>query len=371
MGRKIVWTLEKCLESASKYNRAIDWKTNDGKAYRASRTHGWYSECIKNFKNNWTLEKCIDNANNYKSINDWKKNSSSAYRASISNNWKDEIIEKVFKCKSNIKPNGYWSIKERCIEEALKYETKTQWRNSKNGSCHAAKKMGWYDECTAHMVKLTNQEPAGYWTYERCKKEALKYNRPSDWSKNSIGSYSAARKMGWFKELKTHMTIRKTKPDKFWHNKQNCLEDAKKYTSKMEWFKNSTTAYTTAKKMGWYEECVIPFYSYEEAKIVKKFYDLSEEIKLYSSEKEWIKKNVKTYNLAKKLDLYEVLIANANFNVDILVHEFDMFKLKLLEYMDFEFFTDSTSRKKFKKEFKEKTSELILSCNKLIKYTYE
>jgi hypothetical protein len=345
-------------------------KKNEFNAYRAALNHGWKDDCFKKFINKWTLEKCVDDANSYKNITDWKKNSTSAYRASIKNNWKDEIIEKVFKAKNNIKPNGYWTY-ETCKQEALKYESRMQWKKCKNGSLHAAKKMGWYDEFTAHMVKLTKQEPAGYWTYERCKKEALKYNRPSDWSKNSIGSYSAARKMGWFKELKTHMTIRKTKPDKFWHNKQNCLEDAKKYTSKTEWYKNSTTAYTTAKKMGWYEECIIPFYSHEEAKIVKKFYDLSEEIKLYSSEKEWIRKNVKTYNLAKKLDLYEVLIINANFNVENLVLEFDMFKLKLLEYMDFEIFSDSTSRKKFKKEFKEKTNELILSCNKLIKYTYE
>jgi hypothetical protein len=370
MGRKSVWTLDKCLESASKYYRPIDWKKNDFNAYRAALNHGWKDECYKNFINKWTLQKCVDDAKNYKNITDWKKNSSSAYRASVKNNWKDKIFEKVFKDKTNIKPSGYWTY-EKCKQEALKYKSRTQWKKCKNGSLHAAKKMGWYDECTAHMVKLTNQESAGYWTYEKCKQEALKHNRPTDWSKNSVGSYQAARKMGWYEELKTHMTIRKTKPNTFWHNKQNCLEDAKKYTSKIEWYKNSTTAYTTAKKMGWYEECIIPFYSHEEAKIVKKFYDLSEEIKLYSSEKEWIRKNVKSYNLAKKLDLYEVLIVNANFNVDDLVLEFDMLKLKLLEYMNFETFSDSTFRKKFKKEFKEKTSELILSCNKLIKYTYE
>jgi hypothetical protein len=249
MSRKRVWTLEKCLESASKYNRAIDWKTNDGKAYRASRIHGWYGECIKNFNNNWTLEKCIDDSKKYKNITDWKINNKSAYNASVKNNWRDEIIEKVFKNKTKIKPHGYWTY-ERCKEEALKHETRKKWQKAGNGSWHAARKMGWVDECTAHMIRLTNQEPAGYWTYERCKEEALKYNRPSDWSKNSIGSYTAARKMGWVDECTSHMTIRKTKPDKFWHNKQNCLDDAKKYKTRMEWFKGNTTGYTMAKKNG-------------------------------------------------------------------------------------------------------------------------
>ena len=70
------------------------------------------------------------------------------------------------------KPNGYW-IKERCREEALKYKTKVEFRNNSGGAHTIARSNGWLDEICTHMVR-----PKAYnfkWTKEKCHEEALKY----------------------------------------------------------------------------------------------------------------------------------------------------------------------------------------------------
>lgn len=365
MGKIRVWSLEKCLASARNYNSIVEWKTNNSGAYRAALRHGWKDECVKYFS--WTLEKCIDEAKKHKNITDWRINGGKSYKAALRHGWKDEIKIKIFQYKT--KNKNYWTY-EKCKEEALKYTTKSEWRKNSGVSYSKTLKNGWTVDCASHMVGGQRQQKSGYWTYERCKEEALKYSRPSDWNKSSGSSYHSAIKMGWLTELSSHMTIKQSKPSKFWCDKQNCLDDAKKYVSKIDWFNNSQSAYTTSKIKGWFDECVIPFYSHEEAKTVKVFYDLNEEIKQYCSEKEWATKNVKSYKLSKKLDLYDVLMLNSNFTVEPIFLEFDMLKIKLLEIMDFETFSEYVNREKFKKEIKEKTNNLILMCDNLIKNSY-
>ena len=45
----------------------------------------------------------------------------------------------------------------------------------------------------------------GYWTKERCDEDALKYNSRSEWNKNNSSAYSAAHKNGWLDECCKHM----------------------------------------------------------------------------------------------------------------------------------------------------------------------
>lgn len=50
-----------------------------------------------------------------------------------------------------------------------------------------------------------NKKPRGYWTLERCKKDALKYNSRSEWQKKSGSVYGCAGKNGWRDECCLHM----------------------------------------------------------------------------------------------------------------------------------------------------------------------
>ena len=49
-----------------------------------------------------------------------------------------------------IKPSGYWT-KENCKEDALKYNTKKEWRIHTGGAYISAYKNGWLNECCEHM----------------------------------------------------------------------------------------------------------------------------------------------------------------------------------------------------------------------------
>ena len=67
---------------------------------------------------------------------------------------------------------NYWT-KEKCIEEALKYTSRSEFQKKSKGSYVACYKNGWLDIVCEHMSKIRHEK--GYWTKERCLEEALKY----------------------------------------------------------------------------------------------------------------------------------------------------------------------------------------------------
>ena len=107
------------------------------------------------------------------------------------------------------KRHGYWT-KENCHKEALKYSTKTEFRNSSGGAYRKILKEKWdTDEFFKHMNR-----PIGRgikWTKEKCHEEALKYKHKVDF-KNAYGSaYSRAIVCGWLDEITSHMTTKVNK----------------------------------------------------------------------------------------------------------------------------------------------------------------
>lgn len=198
------WTLEKCKEDALNYKTRTEWEKNTRSAYNAAKKNGWFDECtahmIEYRKPDYTLETCKEDALKYKTRNEWSVNSKSAYGAACNNNWLDI-------CTSHMKyinrPNGYWNNKERCIESAKQYNTRTEWIDKNSAAYRNALKNGWLDECTAHMTSV--QKPRGYWTLERCKEDALKYKIRFEWQKNNVSAYQTAHRNGWLEECTTHM----------------------------------------------------------------------------------------------------------------------------------------------------------------------
>ena len=66
------------------------------------------------------------------------------------------------------KPNGYWT-KERCREEALLYDSRTEYQKESVGSYIKALRHGWLDDMCFHMKTKKIK-----WTYQKIKEEALK-----------------------------------------------------------------------------------------------------------------------------------------------------------------------------------------------------
>ena len=52
-----------------------------------------------------------------------------------------------------------------------------------------------------------SRKPAGYWSKERCQKEALKYDKRWGFGKSSRVAYEMARKNGWLDDICSHMII--------------------------------------------------------------------------------------------------------------------------------------------------------------------
>jgi hypothetical protein len=118
--------------------------------------------------------------------------------------------KKVAKKKvSKNHPRGYWTL-ERCKADALKYEVKHRWRFQSPKAFGIAKHFGWLDECTAHMKP--GRKPDGYWTLARCKAEAKKYKSRTELKRNCATAYTTISVRGWSDQCYRHMkTTVKTK----------------------------------------------------------------------------------------------------------------------------------------------------------------
>lgn len=150
-----------------------------------------------NVKGYWTLERCKEDALLYKTRRQWKLKSATAYVMACNNNW----LEKCCKHMTAVQnPTGYWTF-QRCKDDALKHKTRHAWQKAKNTGYWAAKTNKWLDICCKHMMAVN----APQWTLKTCKAVALKYKSRSEWKRNSSGSCEAARKNGWFEKCCKHM----------------------------------------------------------------------------------------------------------------------------------------------------------------------
>jgi len=171
------WTKERCIEEASKYKLKTEWKRYSSASHIAARENGWYEECTKHMK----ISKFFNN---------------------VQQKVKKVGFSNLKKINEDKKPKGYWT-KERCLEEARKYSFRNLWQRNSSASYTKARENGWHEECTKHMVEV--KKPSGYWTKERCMEEALKFNVKKHWQKNSGSSHYSAKQNGWFDECTKHM----------------------------------------------------------------------------------------------------------------------------------------------------------------------
>lgn len=100
------------------------------------------------------------------------------------------------------KPNNYWT-KERCIEAAKNYTTRKEFKNKEKTAYRTMCRYGWLSDLDSLMVSF---KPNGYWEVkEHCLKEAKKYQTRSEFAKKAVGAYTACRKFKWLEEACNHM----------------------------------------------------------------------------------------------------------------------------------------------------------------------
>lgn len=110
------------------------------------------------------------------------------------------------------------------------------------------------------MLMKKELKPRHYWTFDRCKEDALKYNSLIEWRKKSNSSYLISGRNNWKKNISSHM--KRPKNHNFKWSLENCILDAKKHKTKQSWRESKNSGYTVAKRNKWLDLCCRHMESY-------------------------------------------------------------------------------------------------------------
>lgn len=191
-----------------------------------------------------TLEVCKAKARLCKSRGEFKKRFYSAYRAVLRNNWAPQVFLKRWPMQKV--PHSYKAIES----VARKFETIREFRKRYPGMYSAAWKAGWLKKICFHMKRL--QKPNHYWNEKRCLESARGFSSKDAWRRSNGSAHAAARRNGWFEKCTKHM-IRPIR--KIYWNKERCVASASLHGSSSDWNKAEPSAYNAACKNKWLDEC--------------------------------------------------------------------------------------------------------------------
>lgn len=141
----------------------------------------------------WTFEECYELAKTCKCSSEFKEKNSRAYKASLRHGWLKEFTWFI---------SNYRTIKwtyETCYNEAKKYSTRKQFQDNSRGAYAKALEQGWLDNYE-WMVPIF--KPKGYWNdYERVKEEAKKYSSRTEFYKKNQFVYNVAVNNSWMEDF--------------------------------------------------------------------------------------------------------------------------------------------------------------------------
>ena len=143
---------------------------------------------------------------------------------------------------------GYWKIKKHVIEESKKYCNRTEFKKGSGNAYDSARKNKWLDEMT-WLSNNHGKHPKGYWkNKENMMNEAKKYKTKKDFKNGNLTAYLAAYKYGYIDNM-DWMVLKYEHKNGYW-NYKNIEKEALKCNTKTEFFKKYPTAYRAALKMG-------------------------------------------------------------------------------------------------------------------------
>lgn len=200
---RMVWTREKIKEELDKFDTLQEFKEHNKGAYSLIYKNNWHDLITSKHRSQmprgyWTKEKCRNEAKKYSNRKEFMASSSAAADFARHHGWMDEICSHMEYIN---KPNGYWT-KERCIDE-LKHITTLEQLNEATALRSILYYHGWMEELTKHITR--SKKPNGYWTRERCAEEAKKYNTRDEFKQQHSTAYNKSRRMGWLDEICAHM----------------------------------------------------------------------------------------------------------------------------------------------------------------------
>lgn len=195
------WTKDKCLSHALRYKTRLEWQSSHQASYKAAYKNRWLDDCCAHMdrpvspRGFWTLDRCVESASRFQTRNGWRLGDHPAYKAARRRGWVDACCAHMVEL---VKPDGYWTL-ERCETEASAFETRSDWARGHPSSYSVAQRNGWLDECSSHMAEVIKKN--GFWTKDACIADAARFKTRADWKLGSPSSYSKARKQGWVDEI--------------------------------------------------------------------------------------------------------------------------------------------------------------------------
>lgn len=209
----------------------------------------------------------------YYKISDFKKNNPKEFRVAKRRGLLETITTHMtndLRTRRGIIWNTRWSY-ELLKEEALKYETRIEFKNKNKSAYSAALERNILDEICSHMEYL-----AYPWTEKELEEEAKKYDTRSDFSQNNGAAYSSATRKGILDRICSHMNPIFHKD----YTHEELMLEAKKYTTRAEFMDKNISAWKAAYRRGILEEICshmrllkrLP-YTYEELKDISSKYD--------------------------------------------------------------------------------------------------
>lgn len=233
----------------------------------------------------WTREKCYETAKLFEYLSDFMKECPVGYVIASRNKW----LKDYTWLKRKQHPNGYWT-KELVMAEAHKYTSSHEFKEGNLKAYNAARRTGWIKECT-WFIKPKN---AKKWDYNTCFDEAQKYTSRQEFRMKSITAYVVARKHGWLNE---YVWLRKL----IFLSHDFCMQEARKYKYYNDFRSGSHRAYLVARKHKWLKEYDWLIKEPKEPHNNKWNYDTCyAEAKKYKTRSAFDKKGGGAYDVARK-----------------------------------------------------------------------
>lgn len=91
-------------------------------------------------------------------------------------------------------PKGYWKDRDNIMKEARKYKTKEEFQKGNLYAFIAAHRYGYVEDMS--WLVTQKQHKKGYWNYKHIEEEALKYNTKTDFFKGNQTAYRKALQLG-------------------------------------------------------------------------------------------------------------------------------------------------------------------------------
>ena len=150
--------------------------------------------------------------------------------------------------EKNRKPKGYWNTKKNIIEESKKFSSRTEFKKKSQNAYNLALKNKWIDEMP--WLDINNHKhPKGYWkNKENMMNEARKYSTKEEFQKGNLTAFLAAHRYGFIDEM--DWLVKQKQHKKGYWTYDKIEKEAIKYNTKTEFFENNQTAYRAALKLG-------------------------------------------------------------------------------------------------------------------------